>query len=220
MNTEQKILKDKATRMGLEFHHALGAKKLKILIDKENERLSKIEQDVEERVVIESEVQVDLERGNAVEALPRAAEPVVPVAPVVVVPLTEMEIKAKALATKVKRHARLRKEQKKLVRIVLRCNDDMKKEWKGQFFKVSNILHTVTRYVPFDNENGWHVEQCLLNTILEMKCQRFKDVKLPNGKKHRKGFNIKAFTVEILKPLNKKEFKILKADQSARGGID
>lgn len=196
--------------MGLEFHHALGEKKLKILIMEAQLKEHGVRGVIPDEVITEPVTVVESKVEIVKETAP--VEKVV-VAPPVTKPLTKLEIK-------VKRHARLRKEQTKLTKIILRSNDDAKKEWKGEFFKVSNILHTITRYVPFDNEDGWHVEQALLNTIQEMKCMRFKDVKLPNGKKHRQGFNIKAFTVEILPQINKEELATLRADQSARGGVD
>lgn len=92
--------------------------------------------------------------------------------------------------TKVQRHARLRDEQRALVRVIVRCNNDMKKESTGETVKVSNSLHTFTRFVPFDNENGWHIELAVYNMLKERMCTRFKDITLKNGQKHRESYLI------------------------------
>jgi len=115
----------------------------------------------------------------------------------------------------------LKKEQTKLVRVVVRCNNDAKKDWRGELFKVSNsIIGTITRFVPFDNENGWHIEQAILNTINDKVCQKHRKGKLPNGMPTSTSFTTKEFTVEKMAPLTKKELEELASEQDARGSID
>jgi len=43
--------------------------------------------------------------------------------------------------TDIERHARIRKEQTALRRVVVRCNDDLKKEWTSVNIKFANMLH-------------------------------------------------------------------------------
>ena len=133
---------------------------------------------------------------------------------------TVVSIKGKPVETKIQRHARLRDDQRKLVRVIVRCNDDQKKDWSSVNVRVSNSLHTFSRNVPFNIEAGWHVEQIILNMLKEKKCIRFKDVMLPNGQKHRESFTSNAYTIEILDPLTKVELKKLASEQAARGSID
>jgi len=127
--------------------------------------------------------------------------------------------KLKDKESRIERHARLRKEQRKLIRVIVRCNDESKKEWNSVNIKVCNTLHTFTRNIPFNNENGWHIEQATYNMLKEKKCTRFKDVTLPNGMKHREPYLINAYTIETLRPLTKKELKDLANEQKARGSI-
>ncbi len=139
---------------------------------------------------------------------------------IVVAEKVEPKVRMTETQKRIARHAKLRKDQKKLIRIILRSNDPAEKEWKGKTFKFSNILHTITRFIPFDNEEGWHCEQGLLNSIQSEQCTRFVEEKTRKGRKIKVSRSTKKYTIEILKPLTKKELKALKADQSARGAID
>jgi len=122
--------------------------------------------------------------------------------------------------TRSERMARLRKEQRKLVRVIVRCNNDNKKEWNGEIVTVICAAGTIKRYVPFDNENGWHIEQCILNNLENRTCQKFKNGRLGNGQRAKVSYMTKEFTIEKLKPLTKKELKELSSEQAARGSID
>ena len=111
-------------------------------------------------------------------------------------------------------------EARKLVRIVLTAKDPLKRELEAEYFTVSNrLIGTIKRLVPFANEEGWHVEQAIVNMIKDKEVQLFKTVKLPNGDKVRKGYMSKAYTVEILDPLTKDELAALATQQAARNSI-
>jgi len=129
------------------------------------------------------------------------------------------EIKPK-IETKLQRTKRLRDEQRKLIRVVVRCNNSKKKEWQGETVSVICAAGTLKKWVPFDNEEGWHVPQAILDVMGAKYCQKFKKTKLKNGQEHNTSFTVKEFTIEILKPLTKAQLKKLAADQSARGSID
>ncbi len=184
----------RANELGLFPHHATGELKLAQLIEeKENEGAAF------EAGSPGVEVEVKVEEELKVESKPA--------------------VKGRVM-TRSERHSMIRKQQKRLVRIVLRSNDEAEKEWKGKTFKFSNILHTITRFIPFDNEEGWHVEQGLLNSIRGETCTRFVEETTRKGRKIKVAKNVKKYTIEMLDPLVQEDIEGLKADQSARGAID
>ena len=119
------------------------------------------------------------------------------------------------------RRARLHKESNRLVRVVVSCMNPRKQEQEFQMFSVSNsVIGTVTKVVPFDVEEGFHVPQIILDQIQDAKCQVFHTVKGPRGNKVRKGKQVKEFSVRILKPLTAKELADLARDQKQRNNLD
>ena len=114
---------------------------------------------------------------------------------------------------------RLRDEAAKLVRIRVTCMNPNKKEWEGEIFTVSNnAVGTVKRYVPYNAEDGWHVEQILLNQLRERQCQIFVTDKDSRGNKIRKGKLIREFAIELLDPLTDKELAELAQRQAMAKG--
>ena len=114
---------------------------------------------------------------------------------------------------------RLKREGLKLVRVRITCMNPTKKEWEGEIFTVSNnAVGTVKRYVPYNAEDGWHVEQSLLNQLRERQCQIFVTDKDSRGNKIRKGKLIREFAIEVLEPLTEEELHDLAQRQAmARG---
>lgn len=114
---------------------------------------------------------------------------------------------------------RLKREGLKLVRVRITCMNPTKKEWEGEIFTVSNnAVGTVKRYVPYNAEDGWHVEQILLNQLRERQCQIFTTEKDSRGNKIRKGKLIREFAIEVLDPLTEEELHDLAQRQAmARG---
>ena len=101
---------------------------------------------------------------------------------------------------------RLKREGLKLVRVRITCMNPNKKEWEGEIFTVSNnAVGTVKRYVPYNAEDGWHIEQILLNQLRERQCQIFTTDKDSRGNKIRKGKLIREFAIEVLDPLTEEE---------------
>ncbi len=130
------------------------------------------------------------------------------------------ESKVAKVETRAQRTKRLRDEQRKLVRVVVRCNNDKKKEWRGETHTIICAAGTIKKWVPFDNEEGWHVEQAVLDVMNAKQCQKFKKTKLRNGQEHNSSFMVKEYNIEILKPLSKAQIKKLATEQAARGSID
>lgn len=115
---------------------------------------------------------------------------------------------------------RLQREAMALVRVRVTCMNPQKKEWEGELFTVGNSnIRTVTKYVPFNAEDGWHIPQILLNQLQERQCQVFHSTKDEGGNTVRKGKLIKEFAIEILPPLTSAELKDLAQRQAmAKGG--
>ena len=111
------------------------------------------------------------------------------------------------------------KEAMKLVRIVVTPNDPLMSSYPGLIFTVGasglNGGKMIKKYVPFNNEEGWHVPQIILNQIEHAEMQKFKTVTTPNGEKVLEPYITKKFNVRILDPLTKEELERLAAAQAA-----
>lgn len=116
--------------------------------------------------------------------------------------------------------ARLRREQTKMVRIRISCHNPNKKEWSGEIFTVSNgIVGTVRKYVPFDNDEGWHVPEIMYQLIKERQCQIMVN-KRENGRTRKEAKLIREFSVEVLPPLTESELKSLAQRQAMANGTE
>ena len=114
---------------------------------------------------------------------------------------------------------RLKREALKLVRVRITCMNPAKKEWEGEIITVANnAVGTVKRYVPFNTEDGWHVEHILLEQLRERQCQIFVTEKDSRGNKVRKGKLIREFAIEMLDPLTEEELAELAQRQAMAKG--
>ncbi len=111
-------------------------------------------------------------------------------------------------------------EQMRLRRIIISSNDPVKTELPGELHTVANNICNVSRFIPFNNENGWVCEQILLDTLKEKQLQRVIYVKGPNGMQVPKSTVIPAYNIVILEDMTQAELDQLAKDQSARGSID
>ncbi len=129
-----------------------------------------------------------------------------------------------ALAAK-KAHQTLTREQRalKLSRVVVSPNDPALNQHSGLIFSVGsskvNKGRVVKKFVPFNNEEGWHVPQIILDTIEQGQYQHFKEVTRPDGSKTMVAHQSKKFTVRYLDALTDAEMKKLAASQQATDGI-
>jgi hypothetical protein len=118
---------------------------------------------------------------------------------------------------------KLTKEQRamRLVRIVVTPNDNLMSTYPGLIFTVGSSSirkgRMIKKYVPFNNEDGWHVPQVICDQIENAEMQKFKSVKMPNGEKQLQAYISKKFNVQILDPLTEHELKSLAAAQLSRG---
>lgn len=120
--------------------------------------------------------------------------------------------------TRAQRIGRLRKEASKLVRIRVTCMNPNKKDWEGEIFTASNaVVGTFKRYVPFNADEGWHVEQIILEQLKQRQCQVFVK-KRARGVTTSEGKLIKEFAIEVLPPLTEAEIKDLAQRQAMANG--
>jgi len=113
---------------------------------------------------------------------------------------------------------RRKKEASELVRIILTCKNPLKAEHGGQMFSVGNSnIGNFTKYVPFENQEGWHVPKIILQLIKDSEYQHFfKDPKNPNITLSKRA---KEFVVDILPPLTKDELFELAQRQAMSGSV-
>lgn len=118
------------------------------------------------------------------------------------------------------------KEQRalKLSRIIVTPNDPNMSAYHGLIFTVGSSSvkggRMIKKYVPFNNENGWHVPQIIIDQIENAEMQKFRSVTLKNGAKTMQPYITKKFNVQVLPPLTQDEMDALAASQQAKAGIE
>ena len=116
---------------------------------------------------------------------------------------------------------RLRNHALELVRIRISCMNPHKSEWDGEMFSVGNsLVGTQKKFVPFNNEEGWHVPRIIYNMIVDRECQIFVSKKDERGNTIRKSKIIKEFAVEVLPQLTADELAELARRQAMAKSID
>lgn len=119
------------------------------------------------------------------------------------------------------RRQRLKREALALVRIRVTCMNPAKNEWEGEMFTAGNsVMGSITKYVPFNIDEGWHVPQIIYKQILQRQCQVFTSVRDAHGRMSRKGKLIREFSVEVLPMLTKEELDELARRQAMAKSID
>jgi hypothetical protein len=114
---------------------------------------------------------------------------------------------------------RMKREASQLVRVIVSCKNPAKKDHGGQIFSIGNsVVGNFTKYVPFENQEGWHVPQIILTLIKDCEYQHFyKDPKNPNITLSKRA---KEFVVEILPPLTEEELHDLAQRQAMTKSVD
>ncbi len=155
-------------------------------------------------------------RGLVAEKVEDASSPkpsvTPPPAPEVVTPYVE---------TPGARRVRLRKEAGSLIRVVVSCMNPEKRDWEGEYFSVGNsAVGQFKKYVPFNNEQGWHVPQIVLNHMLDKECQIWVPKRNERGEKIKVAKLIKELNVQVLAPLTHDELEALGQRQAMSHSID
>ena len=127
-------------------------------------------------------------------------------------------------AAKAKHLAAMKTPEKlamKLVRVVVTPNDPTMVNYPGLIFSVGasgiNNGRMIKKFVPFSNDEGWHVPTILLNQIMNAEMQKFKTVTRANGEKVLEPYNTKKFNVRILDPLTREELEHVAAANKVAG---
>lgn len=111
-------------------------------------------------------------------------------------------------------------EASKLIRVIVRPTDPNKRNNDGDVFSAGNEeLGFFTKYVPYNNEQGWHVPSILVDLLKNSKVQLWRVVKLANGMESKEGYLTNAYNVTELPPLTTEELKTLAASQQQRGAV-
>jgi len=110
----------------------------------------------------------------------------------------------------------------KLVRVVVSCMNPAKQVWEGELFTVSNrVIGSVRKYVPFNNDAGYHIPNVIYQHLLDSQCQVFYTTTDPvSRQKTRKGKLVKEYNVVVLPPLTEAELKDLAMQQALNNSID
>jgi hypothetical protein len=139
-------------------------------------------------------------------------------------PVTEEPAKASAAPvaeTANQIRNRLKKEALKLVRIRVTCMNPAKAEWEGEIVTAGNAgVGSVTKFVPFNVEDGWHVPHIIYQQLVERQCQVFTTTTDSRGNKTRKGKLIREFAIEVLPALTEAELHDLAQRQAMAKAID
>ena len=110
----------------------------------------------------------------------------------------------------------------KLVRVVVRPNDPLKLESRGEIFSFGNSVvnngKIVKKFVPFNNEEGWHIPSIIYENILAAECQIFKKV-TRNGQETMEPQKIKAYNVETLPALTQDEIDKIAVRQKSTSSV-
>ena len=216
---ELKLLKERADLMGLKYHPAIGAKKLKAKLDERKKEVAN-----------EKRRKTMQERQNAA-AVPGGRAPVE--TPETAVRLQQYDEAANGIASRTKlpqrpvassqnaRRMLVHKRANTLVRIRVTCMNPNKSKLPGEIFSVGNSsIGFLKKYVPFNAEKGWHVPQIILTQIKNRKFMTFYEVEIA-GKKQKRHRLIPEFAVEIMTPLTGQEIKELAQRQRmASGKVD
>lgn len=134
----------------------------------------------------------------------------------------------KATKSAAKKAAAVRRNDKdramELVRIRVTCMNPAKKDWDGEIFTAGNSkVGSVTKYVPFNATDGWHVPRIIYNMMKNRKCQVFQSKRIMrSGVSHevKQGKLIREFAIEVLPQLTQKELDDLAKVQAMRGRHD
>ena len=193
---ELELLRERAKQLGLKPHPKLGLVKLKKLVNDElNAESSKLKEDEDDTELPPST------RG-------KVSKPVDP--QVAAMRATVFGVNDEHLSPKDK--------ASRLVRVVVNCRNPNKQEWEGEIFTIGNRKFGFKKYVPFNNEEGWHIPQMMYDHLLTKQCQVFITKRDERGNRIREGKMINEFNIQVLPPLTPQEYKDLGQRQAMANG--
>lgn len=184
--------------------------------------------DIEEAPIVQDELSVLKQRADLLSVsyhptigIAKLREKVEAAMNVSVAPEVEVAPVIAAVESENQRRLRVRREAGELVRIRVTCMNPAKSEWDGEIFTTGNsLVGTFSKYVPFNNDEGWHVPRMILNMMQERMCQIFVSSKDSRGNTTRKGKQIREFAIEVLPNLTPEELHELAQRQAMAKSID
>ena len=218
-------LKEIASKLNLDYHSNIGIVKLTEKIEEAALEMGTTIEEVASTLSVNVEVDISAIEDSLVASTEQpVSEPVKPTSTKDIAKeamADEIErLKnltfANATTSKIKRSESVQiRDAKKLVRVIINCNNKNKAGYTGDIFSAHNAHVSETKFVPFGVST--HITQIMFNTLKEKKCQQFKKVRLPNGQEITKPYTIDEFNIEILPPLTKEELEAIKKKQLAEG---
>ena len=212
---ELTTLKEKADFMGLPYHPSIGIEKLRIKV------AEAIAAEGAPRRVADEVVGTPVQAYQAPTLAPVSFETP---RTVYVNPRQHADAESPALRGENagQKRLRLKRHANELIRIRVTCMNPAKKEWEGEIIAAgNNLVGTVSKYIPFGIDEGWHVPRILYNVIRDRMAQIFITVTdKRSGQKVRTGKMIKEFAIEVLEPLTTEDLQELAARQAASRAID
>ena len=182
-------LKARADLMGVTYHPSIGLEKLREKINATIEQTADV-------LNADKAVEQAQDAADAIATTPVAAE------------------------TQLQYHARKKREANELVRVRVTCMNPAKAEWEGEIFTAGNsLIGSLTKYVPFNNEEGWHIPRIIYNMMRDRMCQIFVNAKDSRGNTTRQGKLIKEFGIEVLPDLSTEELQDLAQRQALSNAI-
>jgi hypothetical protein len=203
---ELKLLKQRATMMGIPFSNNIGVEALRAKV--QAKMAGPGEEPQEERQETQEQV----------------LNPLDPPGEEILSPTATMA--SRKLSARDKKHAvrdALQKKYMKLVRLRIQNLDPKKKDLQGEIFTVANeVLGTVSKFVPYGEvtDDGYHVPYCIYR---QLESRKFVNITVTKdrrtGKEIVKTSMAKEFSLEVLPQLTRIELSQLATAQAAAGSI-
>lgn len=111
--------------------------------------------------------------------------------------------------------AEMRKQATRLIRVTITSMDALKRDYRGEYFEVSNRVLKVKRFIPYGVPT--HVEAVLLDEIRNRKFRMTIPATRETGAESRL---VTAYAIAELPPLTPQELKNLAKAQQARNSIE
>lgn len=182
-------LKERATKLGIKFHPAIGEEKLREKVAEAMAEGVKPEDD-------EAGTEATEETGETGEV---------------------QQVAYASPETGQQKAARLKAEASALIRVRVTNMNPNKREWEGEIFTAANsVVGTFRKYVPFNVP--WHVPRIILNQLRQRKFQYFITEKDQRGNKTQRGELLSEFAIEELPPLTEEELRKLAQRQAMAAG--
>lgn len=216
-------LKARATAMGLPFHPAISAPKLREKISAhlaaENNPSQPAGMPAAAPVVAAAPVPTGVIAGVGAQLDPAVPAPLAS-GRVAAIENEDTGTTKYALAeTPNEKRRRIKRNAEELIRVRVTCMNPAKKDWSGEIFTVGNsAVGTIKKFVPFNAEEGWHVPRMILEMMEQRVCQIFVNKKTSHGVTVKEGKQIREFNIERLHPLDEEALEELARRQAMAAG--